>query len=139
MYRFNNRKSPRYSPSEMSIALASEMSERAREYLIVQFPKLPIEIINNALEESETHYLTFGKPNDLMAETSFMQKALESIESQKTKLMKIMEMILLVREKRPTFDTESEPNFSQSLIELPSRPREMISDILQNVFEPEYY
>lgn len=128
-----------YAPRQR-IELKSVTAERVRDDLINQFPILPIEIIYNAVEEAQSRYYSISGVTNIVdhpfAYTIFMETALKSIESQKRKMRDIMEMIMLVREKTTPCRHESGNNFGHSLLELPSRPLEMISDILQNAFEP---
>ena len=134
-----------YAPSQYILGVADEISEKFRYVLQQQFPELPDEIINNALEDGKNSLLlsfeseTKRLRDQDQEERKFYEAALESINKQKKIVQAVMTTILLSRER--SYDKThftSNSKFGSSLVSLPSRPLENINEKINNLFNPEY-
>ena len=118
-----------------------EISHRVQEALIQKFPKLPIEIIDSAVDDAKNDFISlFGHSNrrfTVDAEEFFYFTALENIKRHQTKVQEVFKMLMLIRE-RERFNTPSTSNsFGSYVTNLESRPLEMIGDILKEAFTEE--
>jgi hypothetical protein len=122
-------------------AVYLEISDRVQEALIQKFPKLPIEIIDSAVDDAKNDFISlFGHSNrrfTVDAEDFFYFNALENIKRHQTKVQEVFKMLMLIRE-RERFNTPSTSNsFGSYVTNLDSRPLEMIGDILKEAFTEE--
>ena len=122
-------------------AVYLEISDRVQEALIQKFPKLPIEIIDSAVDDAKNDFISlFGHSNrrfTVDAEDFFYFNALENIKRHQTKVQEVFKMLMLIRE-RERFNIPSTSNsFGSYVTNLDSRPLEMIGDILKEAFTEE--
>lgn len=92
-----------YAPSEFDFAVADEISYVIRNDLEEKFPNLPIQIMNNALEDGRNGYLLLfqgtRRPHNQEAQTTFYESVMESINRQKKTVQEVMKTILLTRHR----------------------------------------
>ena len=90
-----------YAPTQFEFAVADEISDAIRNNLEHKFPNLPIQIINNALEDGRNAYLLLFEgarrhPNQ-EAYTTFYESVTESINRQKKAAYEVMKTILFAQ------------------------------------------
>lgn len=127
--------------SEYDNPVYLEISDRVQEALIQKFPKLPIEIIDSAVDDAKNDFISlFGHSNrrfTVDAEDFFYFTALENIKLHQIKVQEVFKMLMLIRE-RERFNIPSVSNsFGSYVTNLQSRPLEMIGDILKEAFTEE--
>lgn len=92
-----------YAPSQFDFAVVDEISDKIRNDLEEKFPNLPIQIINNALEDGRNEYLLLfqgtRRPPNQEAQTTFYESVMESINRQKKTVQEVMKTILLTRHR----------------------------------------
>jgi hypothetical protein len=118
-------------------AVYLEISDRVQEALIQKFPKLPIEIIDSAVEDAKNDYISlFGHSNrrfSVDAENFFYITALDNIKLHQTKVEEVFRMLMLIRER----NYSKTSSFGSYVTNLSSRPLEKIGDILKEAFTEE--
>jgi len=122
-----------YAPSQFDFNVADEISDEIRNYLDQKFPNLPIEIINNALEDGKNKYLLLFegtiRPPKHEARNKFYKSVIKSINRQKKTVQSVMEAIMLARERNYNQShLRSISSFGSSLLDL--KP-----GILKNIYE----
>ncbi len=123
--------------SEYDNAVYLEISDRVQEALIQKFPKLPIEIIDSAVEDAKNDYISlFGYSNrrfSVDAENFFYLTALDNIKLHQKKVEEVFRMLMLIRER----NYSKTSSFGSYVTNLSSRPLEKIGDILKEAFTEE--
>ena len=122
-----------YAPSQFDFAVADEISDEIRDDLDQKFPNLPIEIINNALEDGKNKYLLLFegtiRPPKHEARNKFYKSVIKSINRQKKTVQSVMEAIMLARERNYNQShLRSISSFGSSLLDF--KP-----GILKNIYE----
>jgi len=127
--------------SEYDKAVYLEISDRVQQALIQKFPKLPIEIIDSAIEDAKNDYISlFGHSNrrfSVDAENFFYLTALDNIKLHQTKVQEVFRMLMLIRERNIRERNYSKTSFGSHVTDLSSRSLEKIGDILEEAFTEE--
>jgi hypothetical protein len=84
-----------------NIALAEEKEEKVRDNLTQRYPRLPVEIINTAIETCTWHTLFEGtsRYNTQIALDTFDEMASNLVEERQTNSIAVVEMLLLEHDK----------------------------------------
>ena len=93
---------------QFNIAVAEEKEEEVRALLVQKYPRLPVEIIQTAIETCTWYTLFQGtnRYNTQMALDTFSEMASNMVEEQKEKSNDVIEIILLEHNKSAGLKTE---------------------------------